>query len=448
MSLQPSTKEQAITLAIVCDLQGRLTTVLRDDFGALGSVAPGRPFSSLMDSGCSQKAETFLSRAIQHGAAFDWELNVCPDTTIQRFHFAGAKAGESVFVVASASRSELSQAFERMASERGILTQRTEPLANSYNHRDDAVYGELSRLNNELVNAQRDLAKKHAELKESEAALRIARDELERRIEDRTAELAETLARMETEVKVRAEAEARMQELSARLLRLQDEERRRIARDLHDTTGQTLAALKLSLASLRNMVDNVPTTQALFADIDALADQALREIRTTSHLLHPPLLDEAGFASAARWYSEGFSRRSQIEVTLDTGAYARLPEAVEMVLFRVLQESLTNVLRHSRATKVSVRVSLGENVVLSIQDNGKGIPAERLDQFGLTGGGVGVGLSGMRERARELGGQLNIYSDEAGTTVRVSIPLTAVSKQSERSSKSVPGTAATSPVIS
>jgi len=291
------------------------------------------------------------------------------------------------------------------------------------------VYGELSRLNNELVNAQRDLAKKHADLKESEAALRSARDELERRVEDRTAELMETLARVETEVKVRAEAEARMRELSARLLRLQDEERRRIARDLHDTTGQTLSALKLSLASLHSVVGNAPTTQALFEDINGLADQALKEIRTTSHLLHPPLLDEAGFASAARWYSEGFSKRSQIEVTLDLGAYKRLPEAVEMVLFRVLQESLTNVLRHSRATKVSVRVSPGENVVLSIQDNGKGIPAERLDQFRLTGGGVGVGLSGMRERARELGGQLNIYSDEAGTTVRVSIPLAAVSKQ-------------------
>jgi len=429
MSSQSSTKEQAISLAMVCDLQGKLMTVLRDDSRALGSAALGRPFSSFMDSGCWQKAEAFMSRTIQYGAAFDWELNVCRDSTIQRFHFAGAKAGESVLVVASASRSELSQAFERMASERGIVTEHGAPFANSYNDRDDAVHGELSRLNNELVNAQRDLAKKHAELKETEVALRGARDELERRVEDRTAELAETLARVETEVKVRAEAEARMRELSARLLRLQDEERRRIARDLHDTTGQTLSALKLSLASLHNVVGNVPTTQALFEDIDALADQALKEIRTTSHLLHPPLLDEAGFASAARWYSEEFSKRSQIEVTLDIGAYERLPEAVEMVLFRVLQESLTNVLRHSRATKVSVRVLPGENVTLSIQDNGKGIPTERLDQFRVTGGGMGVGLSGMRERARELGAQLNIYSDEAGTTVRVSIPLAAVSKQ-------------------
>jgi signal transduction histidine kinase len=215
----------------------------------------------------------------------------------------------------------------------------------------------------------------------------------------------------------------RLRELSASLLRLQDEERRRIARDLHDSTGQTLTALKMSLVSLQSAVQQNAPTEELFEDLDALADQAVKEIRTTSHLLHPPLLDEAGFDSAARWYLEGFSKRSQVKVEFHLGSVCRLPEPVEMVLFRVLQESLTNVLRHSGATRAEVRFDVADEAVLSVRDYGEGIPSDRLEQFRLTGGGVGVGLSGMRERARELGGRLDVRSDDCGTIVTVTIPI-------------------------
>jgi PAS domain S-box-containing protein len=256
-------------------------------------------------------------------------------------------------------------------------------------------------------------------LKQTEAELRDARDRLEHKVAERTQELREMLARLEMEVRIRAEAEQRMRDLSARLLRLQDEERRRIARDLHDSTGQTLAALKMALASLHGVVGKIAAAESLFEDLDGLADQALKEIRTTSHLLHPPLLDEAGFASAARWYVEGFSKRSNIQVELDIEITEKLASPVEMVLFRVLQESLTNVLRHSGATKAEVRLRGGEEVVLTIKDYGRGIAADRVEQFMQTGEGAGVGLAGMRERARELGGCLELQSDLSGTTVTV-----------------------------
>jgi signal transduction histidine kinase len=163
----------------------------------------------------------------------------------------------------------------------------------------------------------------------------------------------------------------------------------------------------------------------LFDDLNVLADQALSEIRTTSHLLHPPLLDEAGFASAARWYVEGFAKRSRIQVELQIDTTAKIPSRIEMVLFRVLQESLTNVLRHSSATKAVVRLEIGEDIVLTIMDYGKGIPSQTVDEFMQTGKGAGVGLAGMRERVRELGGRLEIRSNSSGTTVRAVLPASA-----------------------
>jgi PAS domain S-box-containing protein len=270
-----------------------------------------------------------------------------------------------------------------------------------------------------------------SDLKRVEAELRKAHHELEHKVEERTQELAESVATLESEMLVRKETEEQLRELSARLLRLQDEERHRVARDLHDSTGQTLAALKLTLASLATLVGSVPKAPDLLNDLNALADQALQEIRTTSHLLHPPLLDEVGFSSAAQWYVDGFSNRSGIKASLELSAPPRLTKAAELVLFRVLQESLTNVLRHSGSEAVDIRLHCDdENAFLTIGDYGRGIPAAKLKSFHETGAGVGVGLGGMKHRVGELGGQLRVECDGKGTRVTATVPLAKTEESS------------------
>jgi two-component system NarL family sensor kinase len=221
-----------------------------------------------------------------------------------------------------------------------------------------------------------------------------------------------------------------LQNLSQRLLKVQDEERRKVARDLHDTTGQTLAALKISVASLQECCKEEPSRLAMVSDIAELADQAIGEIRTMSYLLHPPLLDEVGFACAAEWYVEGFAKRSGISVSVQISDSAgRLSKRMEVVLFRVLQESLTNVHRHSEASAVRVCLQRRpEAVILEIRDFGRGIPAEQLDRLRRAGPEAGVGLAGMRERLRELTGRLEIESDSGGTSVRAVVPLYAAAR--------------------
>jgi signal transduction histidine kinase len=166
----------------------------------------------------------------------------------------------------------------------------------------------------------------------------------------------------------------------------------------------------------------------VLSEIAALADQAIQEIRTTSYLLHPPLLDEAGFNSAAQWYVDGFGKRSGIKVRLDLATEReRLPIAIETALFRVLQESLTNVHRHSGALEVSIRFQYqAETVLLEIRDCGRGIPMERLRRLREASSETGVGLAGMRERLNELNGKLEIESDCHGTSLRAIVPLPVV----------------------
>ena len=219
-----------------------------------------------------------------------------------------------------------------------------------------------------------------------------------------------------------------LQNLSQRLLKVQDEERRRVARDLHDSTGQTLAALKMGIAVLEERLKQNQCTSDVLSEIAALADQAIQEIRTTSYLLHPPLLDEAGFNSAAQWYVDGFGKRSGIRVRLDLATKReRLPIAIETALFRVLQESLTNVHRHSGALEVSIRFQYqAETVLLEIRDCGRGIPMERLTRLREASSETGVGLAGMRERLTELNGKLEIESDRHGTSLRAIVPLPVV----------------------
>ena len=255
-----------------------------------------------------------------------------------------------------------------------------------------------------------------------------ARQTLEQKVGERTRELQVALSQLQAELSVHAEMEEARRKLSARMLQIQDEERRRIARELHDSMGQTLAALKMAVSQLSNIGSpgspGSPTSKHM-EDVHALIDQAIRETRTVSHLLHPPMLDELGFASAASWYVTGFAQRSGIEVKLELAEEPRFPESMELTLFRVLQESLTNILRHSGSSKAEVRLQRSEQeIVLSVRDYGKGIAPERLERFMKTGTDVGVGLGGMRERVRDLGGKLELQSQGAGTTVRVTLPFT------------------------
>jgi signal transduction histidine kinase len=239
-----------------------------------------------------------------------------------------------------------------------------------------------------------------AERKQAEETLRRTQVELESVVEQRTTAL---------------------RQLSSRLLRLQDTERRRIARELHDSLGQILVGLKLHVDMLRK----TPESEELWSEAEQLMQQCMAEVRTLSYLLHPPTMDAAGFASAARWYVEGFGQRSGIKITLDApDNLGRLPDSIELALFRVLQEALTNVHRHSGASEaqVSILEEAGQ-VVLEIKDNGRGMPKELLTHFRATGTGMGVGLSGVRERAWELGGRLEVESDGSGTLVRVTMPV-------------------------
>ena len=217
----------------------------------------------------------------------------------------------------------------------------------------------------------------------------------------------------------REESEENARRVSAQLLRVQDHERRRFSRELHDGLGQTLAVVKWTLSSLLEKHPDDPSISECVKSVD----EAILGTRTISHLLHPPLLDEAGFESAARWFVEGFSQRSGIPVSLTIQDAGRLPRSVELALFRVLQESLTNIHKHSKSPRAEVSLRPDRaNVILRVKDFGDGVPEETLENFVHSGTRVGVGLAGMRERIREQGGQFRIDSNGAGTTIEVSLP--------------------------
>jgi signal transduction histidine kinase len=236
--------------------------------------------------------------------------------------------------------------------------------------------------------------------------------------------LQRRLSRTQLESLLLQRSEA-LQKLSQRLMKVQDDERRRVARDLHDTVGQTLAAVKMALADLEVRLQTNQPAAGVLCDLGALADQALQEIRTASYLLHPPLLDEIGFAAAAQWYVEGFGQRSGIKASFDyVKGEERLPMAIETALFRVLQESLTNVHRYSGSEEVGVCFRhQQEKVVLEVADRGCGISAELLIRLGEGSSATGVGLAGIRERLEELNGTLEINSSALGTILRAVVPL-------------------------
>jgi len=234
-----------------------------------------------------------------------------------------------------------------------------------------------------------------------------------------------TVARDITEQKQRALA---LQQLSARLLQLQDEERRRLGRDLHDSLAQSVLAVNLSIAQVTQSSAGLDErNRQVLANARGILQDMSRQIRTLSYLLHPPLLDELGLASTVKEYAEGFSERSGIELELEISPeFGRLPQDAETALFRIVQESLANIQRHSGSPTARIRLlSDAAGVNLEVSDRGHGMPQGKAQNPALPGARLGVGILGMRERLTQLGGELEIESSGSGTTVRARIPLPA-----------------------
>ena len=223
----------------------------------------------------------------------------------------------------------------------------------------------------------------------------------------------------------RKRVEASLRELSHRLHRAQDEERRRIARELHDSTAQLLAAVLMNLGALERPHQSGSKEARLVKESFDLVERCTQEVRILSYRLHPPLLDQMGLEPALRSYIQGFASRSGIEVNIQIqDGIQRYEPATELVLFRALQESLTNVHRHSGARQADVTLmGTGDQVMLTVRDHGRGISADALQRLREEGTAGGVGLTGMRERLREIGGKLDINSSEQGTEVTVQVPV-------------------------
>jgi len=218
-----------------------------------------------------------------------------------------------------------------------------------------------------------------------------------------------------------------LRRLSGRLMTAQDEERRRFSRDLHDGIGQDLAAAKIMLDGMAQTSTRVRTNAA--AEVSEIIDRAIQQVRSMSHLMHPPLLDEGGLFSALRWFLDGMSERSGIETSFDLqpAEFPRLTPQLERGVFRIVQEALTNVFRHSEARKARVALVQRENgLIVTVSDDGKGVD-ESTSQ--LRPGSIGIGIGGMRERARELGGELRLRNGYPGTIVEIAIPSVVVAPQ-------------------
>jgi signal transduction histidine kinase len=226
--------------------------------------------------------------------------------------------------------------------------------------------------------------------------------------------------RLAGELKRRVLAEQNARNLSTQVLRVQDDERRRISRELHDGLGQNLIAAKMIADSFATK----PPTQDVITQLNSILEGTVSSVRSMSYLLYPPLLDEIGLTSAAEWLIDGLSKRSDILVKLEIGgAKRRLPPGVEVTLFRILQESLANIQRHSRASKADIILNFEtDRVLLRICDHGVGISAEKLRELEERASYAGIGLAGMKQRAQEQGGSFRLSSSPNGTTIEVEVP--------------------------
>lgn len=258
--------------------------------------------------------------------------------------------------------------------------------------------------------AQREARRQAGEAEQAREELKRINEHLESRVRQRTAELEHRTLDV--------------QRLSRQLLQAQDDERRRISRELHDSTGQLLVALTMNLFRLKSeLVPPNEDARAIIEDTISLVEEMSRQLRTMSYLLHPPLLDEAGLASALKWYVDGFATRSAVEVSLELPPeLGRLPQQLEITLFRLVQESLTNIHRHSGSRTAAIRIQRDEhNVCLEVVDEGKGFTST--ETTGEEKIRPGVGILGMKERVRRFGGSIEISSDSKGTQLRAKLPI-------------------------
>jgi signal transduction histidine kinase len=290
----------------------------------------------------------------------------------------------------------------------------------------ERLMGQLREANERLI-----VAAVHAQDLSDEAHVETAQartelDDLIRQLRDANERLAGATMRAHTMAEEALQREAAYRRLSGRLLQLQDDERRRFAADLHDSMGQRLAALVMNLDLLEGAEEALDArSRQVLLESRSLAEQCAQEVRTLAYLLHPPLFEEIGLVSAVRWYVTGFAKRSGIHVAMSLDEIGRLPRPTEMALFRVVQESLTNVHRHASTSTASVRLtSTANDVVLDIQDRGHGLRGDlRKQNDAPVPDTLGVGIQGMRERIRQLAGTFDVEFTDKGTTVRVSVPL-------------------------
>jgi len=252
----------------------------------------------------------------------------------------------------------------------------------------------------ELQQRAEALAKEVDARKRAEARLRANQVELESIVQQRTSAL---------------------RKLSLQVLKLQDIERRRVARELHESVGQDFAGLKMNL----DLVRHFPHNAELWDKCDKLLDHCIHEVRNLSNLLHPPIIEDAGLPSAAEWYVQDFAKRSGIRVSYQgLDVLSVLSDQSRLVVFRALQETLINIYRHARATHAEISARREENsITLTVADNGVGMDAKQVEQFNSSGATSGVGLTSIRERVRELGGHCHITSSSQGTGITISVPV-------------------------
>lgn len=270
-----------------------------------------------------------------------------------------------------------------------------------------------------VVGSTRDITERkrmEAELRETQAQLRDLAASLESQVQARTKEL-------EIRTKDVLLQSGHLRALSSRLMTAQDEERRRLARELHDSAGQNIAVLLVSLSQICSLTgDANPKLSHLANQARTSAKELEREIRTTAYLLHPPMLDEIGLRAALSWYVEGLEARAGVQVRLSVAEFDRLPADLELTIFRVVQECLTNVHRHSKSKTAEINIGVDEGtMVIEVRDFGAGISAQNLAKIRKGGGGVGV--RGICERLRPYAGEIHIDSQKGhGTSVRIVVP--------------------------
>jgi PAS domain S-box-containing protein len=509
---------QSLELALLYDEKGKLTDVIEGS-GLFDSVPFGTSLETLMDSGSLEKAQRFLSLIQAQGAAFDWEMNVRIDDAIRHLHFAGAKCGDRVLLVGATSRAAVSWTFERVASKRGFPKWAAGSARTDPGQPDDSVYCELSRLNNELINCQRELAKKNAEVEQrieertkelsemnrelqQHHALLQSREELlkifvqnvpaavamldrdmrylqvsHRWCADYSVDSPQILGRSHYEIfpdlpdrwkqlhrralngeTLRADEdrwdrtdgttwlhweirpwdntegmpggilifseditrrkhmEEALSGLSRKLIEAQEQERKRIGRELHDDINQQIAMLAVGLEQVQNDPSDV---QNRLQELRKQTSELSNDVQALSHELHSSKLEYLGVVAGIKSWCREFGERQRMEIEFKSNVISVLPLDVGICFFRVLQESLHNAVKYSGAKRVEVQLAEDSNEVhLIVRDSGRGFDIQEARQ------GNGLGLTSMQERVRLVSGTISIESKPmGGTIIHVRVPV-------------------------